>query len=123
MNNAKQGFPDIFLWGGASAANQIEGGFKEGNKGINTIDIMTGASKNTPKKITPVLKEDYYYPSHVAVDFYHRYKEDIALFAEMGFKIFRMSIDWTRIFPNGNDSTSNEEGLKFYEDVFNELKK
>lgn len=123
MNNAKQGFPDGFLWGGASAANQIEGGFNEGNKGINTIDIMTGASKSTPKKITPVLKDDYYYPSHVAVDFYHRYKDDIALFAEMGFKVFRMSIDWTRIFPNGNDSQPNEEGLKFYEDVFIELKK
>mgnify|MGYP004521119347 CR=1 FL=1 len=75
-----------------------------------------------PKKLHRYYNDNYYYPSHVAIDFYHHYKDDIALFAEMGFKVFRMSIDWTRIFLSGNDLKPNEEGLRFYEDVFNELK-
>ena len=116
-------FPNGFLWGGATAANQFEGGFREGGKGLSTSDVLTGGTHTIPRRITPELEEKTYYPSHVAIDFYHRYKEDIALFAEMGFKTFRMSINWTRIFPNGDELEPNEEGLKFYEDVFKELKK
>ena len=116
-------FPKEFLWGGATAANQFEGGYKEGGKGLSTSDVLTGGTHTIPRRITPELEEGTYYPSHVAIDFYHRYKEDIALFAEMGFKTFRMSINWTRIFPNGDELEPNEEGLKFYEDVFKELKK
>src|SRR5699024_10090847 len=66
---------------------------------------------------------DAYYPSHEATDFYHHYKEDIALFAEMGFKCYRFSIAWSRIFPNGDEETPNEEGLKFYDAVLDELEK
>ena len=117
------GFPIGFLWGGATAANQFEGGYREGGKGLSTSDVLTGGTHTLPRRITPELEEGTYYPSHVAIDFYHRYKEDIALFAEMGFKTFRMSINWTRIFPNGDELEPNEEGLKFYDDVFKELKK
>lgn len=123
MENIFKKFPEGFLWGGATAANQFEGGYKEGGKGLSTSDVMTGGTHTTPRRITPVLEEGTYYPSHEAIDFYHRYKEDIKLFADMGFKVFRMSIAWTRIFPNGDDAEPSEEGLKFYEDVFTELKK
>jgi 6-phospho-beta-glucosidase len=112
-----------FLWGGATAANQFEGGWKEGGKGPSTADMMTGGTHTTPRRITPELEEGTYYPSHQAIDFYHRYKEDIKMFAEMGFKTFRMSLNWTRIFPNGDELVPNEEGLKFYDDVFDELLK
>lgn len=121
MSNIK--FPENFLWGGATAANQFEGGYREGGKGLSTADVMTGGTHTQARRITPILEEGTYYPSHEAIDFYHRYKEDIALFAEMGFKTFRMSINWTRIFPNGYELEPNEEGLKFYDDVFAELKK
>ena len=121
MSNIK--FPENFLWGGATAANQFEGGYREDGKGLSTSDVMTGGTHTTARRITPELEEGTYYPSHEAIDFYHRYKEDIALFAEMGFKTFRMSINWTRIFPNGDELEANEEGLKFYDDVFAELKK
>ena len=123
MNNTDVKFPKGFLWGGATAANQFEGGYREGGKGLSTSDMLTGGTYNSARRITTELEEGTYYPSHEAIDFYHRYKEDIALFAEMGFKTFRMSINWTRIFPNGDELEPNEEGLKFYDDVFNELKK
>ncbi|GIM30230.1 beta-glucosidase [Clostridium polyendosporum] len=112
-----------FLWGGATAANQFEGGWNEGGKGPSTADMMTGGTHTTPRRITPILEEGTYYPSHQAIDFYHNYKEDIKMFGEMGFKTFRMSINWTRIFPNGDELEPNEEGLKFYDDVFDELLK
>ncbi|MBS5951109.1 MAG: glycoside hydrolase family 1 protein [Clostridium sp.] len=115
--------PKNFLWGGATAANQFEGGYREGGKGLSTADVMTGGTHTTPRRITPKLEEGTYYPSHEAIDFYHNYKEDIRLFAEMGFNVFRMSINWTRIFPNGDELEPNEEGLKFYDNVFAELKK
>lgn len=121
MNDIR--FPKNFLWGGATAANQFEGGYREGGKGLSTADVMTGGTHTQARRITPEIEEGTYYPSHEAIDFYHRYKEDIKLFAEMGFKTFRMSINWTRIFPNGDDLEPNEEGLKFYDDVFAELKK
>ena len=114
-------FPKGFYWGGATAANQLEGGWQEGGKGISCPDICTGGTATTSKRITPVLEEGTFYPSHDAIDHYHRFKEDIALFAEMGFKMYRFSIAWTRIFPNGDESEPNEAGLKFYDDVFDEL--
>ena len=142
------GFSKHFLWGGATAANQFEGGFECGGRGPATSDIMTDGSGDRKRKLTLKLSNgtekifdrmaegetipkgckgyydrECYYPSHRAVDFYHRYKEDIALLAEMGFKAFRMSISWTRIFPKGTEDVPNEAGLKFYEDVFHELKK
>ncbi|UFU00680.1 6-phospho-beta-glucosidase [Radiobacillus kanasensis] len=120
-------FPENFLWGGATAANQIEGAYLEDGKGLTTVDLMP-IGKNRFNVLLGNVdslepKSDEFYPSHEAIDFYHRYKEDIALFAEMGFKSFRMSIAWTRIFPNGDDETPNEKGLQFYDDVFDELLK
>ncbi len=117
------GFPKGFLWGGATAANQMEGGYLEGGKGLSCADMLKGGNVSTPRMFSPVIEEGVYYPSHQAIDFYHHYKQDIALFGEMGFKTFRMSINWSRIFPNGDDEVPNEEGLKFYDNVFNECKK
>jgi 6-phospho-beta-glucosidase len=116
-------FKDDFLWGGAVAANQCEGAWNIDGKGISCADICTGGSHKKAKRITPELEKDTFYPSHEAIDFYHRYKEDIALFAEMGFKVFRFSIAWTRIFPTGEEEKANEKGLKFYEDVIDECLK
>lgn len=112
-----------FLWGGAVAAHQLEGGWQEGGKGISVADVMTAGSVDTKRQITDGVIEGLNYPNHEAIDFYHRYKGDIALFAEMGFKCFRTSIAWTRIFPNGDEETPNEEGLKFYDDLFDECLK
>lgn len=116
-------FKEDFLWGGATAANQYEGGWNEGGKGPSVADMCTNGSRTTPKRITAEFEEGAIYPSHEATDFYHHYKEDIALFAEMGFKTFRMSIAWTRIFPTGMEETPNEEGLKFYDAVFDECRR
>ncbi|PXX75948.1 glycoside hydrolase family 1 protein [Dielma fastidiosa] len=115
--------PKEFLWGGATAANQCEGAYLEGGKKMNVTDIITSGKHNVPRRITPKLESDAWYPNHTAIDFYHHYKEDIALFAEMGFKSYRMSIAWTRIFPNGDDKLPNEEGLQFYDEVFDECHK
>lgn len=112
-----------FLWGGAMAANQFEGAWNVDGKGPSTSDMCTNGTHQTPKRITRELEEGTLYPSHEAIDFYHHYKEDIALFAEMGFKVFRLSIAWTRIFPTGMETEPNEAGLKFYDDVFDECKK
>lgn len=112
-----------FLWGGASAANQYEGGYNEGGKGLACADLISGGSHTTSRKITAKIEEELLYPSHEATDFYHHYQEDIALFAEAGFRAFRMSINWTRIFPKGNDAEPNEEGLAFYDRVFDECRK
>ncbi|MDU4912890.1 family 1 glycosylhydrolase, partial [Clostridium baratii] len=114
------GFSKDFLWGGATAANQFEGGWDLDGKGISTSDMLTSGTHTIPRKITRETIDGLNYPSHEAIDFYHRYKDDIRLFAEMGFKVFRMSIAWTRIFPNGDDKEPNEAGLKFYDDVFDE---
>lgn len=118
-----KGFRKDFLWGGAVAANQIEGGWNEGGKGVSTADVITVGSHSVSREITDGVLEGYDYPSHEAVDFYHRYKEDIALFAEMGFKCFRTSIAWSRIFPLGDEREPNEEGLQLYDDLFDELLK
>lgn len=139
-------FPENFLWGGATAANQFEGGFAEGGKGVNSSDCTTRGSRtklrtvtyktsdgviheepmfglNAPEDAVFGCFEGYDYPSHQGIDFYHHYKEDIALFGEMGFKTFRLSINWARIFPTGMEETPNEEGLKFYDNVFDECLK
>lgn len=115
--------PENFLWGGATAANQYEGAFDMDGKGLSIADVERGSVKGVPRTIDETVKEGVFYPSHTATDFYHHYKEDIALFAEMGFKCYRMSIAWTRIFPNGDDAKPNEAGLQFYDSVFDELHK
>lgn len=112
-----------FLWGGAVAAHQVEGGYNKGGKGISIADVMTAGTHTVPRKITDGVIEGLNYPNHEAINFYKNYKEDIRLFAEMGYKCFRTSIAWTRIFPKGDESTPNEDGLKFYDDLFDELLK
>lgn len=116
-------FPENFLWGGAVAANQLEGAWREGGKGISMADCCTAGDVNTPRRISYELSDKEYYPNHSGIDFYHRYKEDIALFAEMGFKVFRFSIAWTRIFPTGIELEPNENGLQFYDNVIDECLK
>ena len=115
--------PKDFLWGGAVAAHQVEGGWNKGGEGPSICDVLTGGAHGVPREITQQVEPGKYYPNHEAVDFYSHYKEDIKLFAEMGFKCFRTSIAWTRIFPQGDESQPNEEGLKFYDDMFDELLK
>lgn len=109
-----------FLWGGAVAAHQLEGGWQEGGKGVSVADVMTVGAHGVAREITDGVLPGKHYPNHEAIDFYHHYKEDIALFAEMGFKCFRTSIAWTRIFPLGDELEPNEEGLLFYDDMFDE---
>ena len=116
-------FKDGFLWGGATAANQCEGAWNIYGKGPSTADVMTAGDTKTPRRITDTVLEGENYPSHTAIDHYGHFKEDIALFAEMGFKCYRMSINWSRIFPNGDDEVPNEIGLKHYDDVFDECRK
>ena len=111
-----------FLWGGAVAAHQVEGGFNEGGKGPNVSDMMTVGSATTRRRITKTIEPDEFYPNHTAIDFYHHYKEDIALLKEMGFKIFRLSISWSRIYPTGEEAEPNQAGLDFYRNVFTELR-
>ena len=115
------GFKKGFLWGGATAANQVEGGIFEDGRGLANVDLMPHGSDRyaigTGEKWIDRI-DDHYFPSHQAVDFYHHYKEDIALMGEMGFKTFRLSIAWTRIFPNGNEEKPNEVGLKYQEKLY-----
>ena len=112
-----------FLWGGATAANQFEGAWDVDGKGPSVSDMCTNGTHTTPKRITRSIEPGTLYPSHEAIDFYHHYEEDIALFAEMGFKCFRLSINWTRIFPTGMEEAPNEKGLEFYDKVFDCCKK
>lgn len=116
-------FRSDFLWGGAVAANQLEGAWDADGKGPSTSDMCTNGTKDAPKRITTVIEPGTLYPSHEAIDFYHHYKEDIRLFSEMGFKTFRFSIAWTRIFPTGEEQTPNEAGLAFYDNVIDECLK
>lgn len=116
-------FPDGFLWGGATSAHQYEGGITDGTRGLSVPDMMSGGSRTKPRYITDTILSECYYPSHQAVDFYHRYKEDIALYGEMGFKVFRMSINWARLFPTGEEDSPSREGIEFYHNVFAECKK
>lgn len=117
------GLKENFLWGGATAANQCEGAWDVDGKGVSVSDICTGGKFGQSKRITPMLEEGTFYPSHEAIQHYYRFKEDIALFAEMGFKCYRFSINWTRIFPNGDEKEPNEAGLKHYEEVIDECLK
>lgn len=119
-------FPDGFLWGGAVAANQCEGAYLEDGKELNVSDVSKGLLKDPAMKWdgakwVPDLTGSF--PTHEAIDFYHHYKEDLALMGEMGFKAFRTSISWGRIFPNGDDAEPNEKGLQFYDDLFDEMHK
>lgn len=120
-------FQDDFLWGGAVAANQCEGAFDVDGKGLSPVDVLPDVHHGRWDALmnpTKALETDYgFYPSHESIDFYHRYKEDLALMAEMGFKTFRTSICWARIFPNGDETEPNEAGLKFYDDLFNECQR
>lgn len=135
-NMVKSYFPEGFLWGGAIAANQAEGAWNVDGKGISVADV----AKYKPnisvedyksqwhvglKDIEEALKSDdtVYYPKRRGIDFYHHYKEDLALFGEMGYKTLRVSIAWTRIFPNGNEETPNQAGLDFYRSMFEEMRK
>ncbi|KRV46055.1 aryl-phospho-beta-D-glucosidase [Bacillus sp. TH007] len=113
--------PKDFLWGGALAAHQFEGGWNAAGKGPSVVDVMTAGAHGVPRQITETIEEGTFYPNHEAIDFYHRYKEDIAMFAEMGLKCLRTSIGWSRIFPKGDEDEPNEAGLQFYDDVFDEL--
>lgn len=119
----KQIFSKDFLWGGAVAAHQVEGGWDQGGKGVSIADVLSGGAHGVERVMTDGVLEGYRYPNHEAVDFYSHYKKDIALFAEMGFKCFRTSIAWTRIFPKGDEQQPNEAGLQFYDDMFDELLK
>ena len=139
------GFRKDMYWGGAVAANQCEGAWNVGGRGPAMTDVTTGGTRYVPRYVTYIdadgnpgkvengLKipegakyaclDEFYYPNHDGNDFYHRYKEDIALYAEMGFNMFRMSISWSRLFPHGDDEQPNREGIEFYRAVFEELHK
>lgn len=129
-------FPKGFFWGGAVAANQVEGAWKEGGKGPSVADIASYKPDVDVKNYAAHMAmsdevidaamadpDDTYYPKRRGIDFYHRYKEDLALFAEMGFTMVRVSIAWSRIFPTGDELEPNEAGLKFYEDLFTEMRR
>lgn len=120
-------FPQGFLWGGALAANQAEGAHLEGGKGLTTVDMIPHGANRMAVKLGQeqrfTLRDDEFYPSHGAIDFYHRYKEDIALMAEMGFTVFRTSIAWSRLYPKGDEAEPNPEGIAFYRALFEECRK
>ena len=145
----KKTVPDEFLWGGATASFQYEGGYLEGGRGLSTHDFETAGSVEQPRCNTyrlpdgtvgrarssfidpedlpdgaePCLLDDCYYPSHRAVDGYHRWREDLKLLADMGCNVYRFSISWSRIYPTGDEETPNEAGLKFYEDMIDEMRR
>ena len=120
-------FSDDFLWGGATAANQCEGGYSKGNRGLANVDVIPYGPDRFPVMTgeMPMLSfdDEHFYPAKDAINMFEHYKEDIALFAEMGFKCYRFSLAWTRIFPNGDEEKPNEEGLRFYEDLVDECLK
>ncbi|KRM05300.1 6-phospho-beta-glucosidase [Liquorilactobacillus ghanensis DSM 18630] len=126
--NVPSGFPRGFLWGGATAANQVEGAWNIAGKGISTAEVVKRSTNRkdftmnqiTKQSLTAAINDSSTttYPKRRGVDFYHHYKEDIKLFAEMGFKAYRLSIAWTRIFPNGDEAEPNEQGLLFYDHAF-----
>lgn len=118
-------FKENFLWGGATAANQLEGGYDQGGKGLSIADALPGGKERfkiiaSPDFSWEIEEDKYVYPNHRGIDHYHRFKEDIALFAEMGFKCYRFSIAWSRIFPQGDELTPNEDGLRFYDALIQE---
>ena len=132
MKTMPTGFPKDFMWGGAIAANQAEGAWREGGKGICVADILKVQDKGDLKKksnkettlkdIDAALSDTQgIYPKRYGIDFYHTYKEDLKSLAGTGMNAFRTSINWARIFPNGDDEQPNEEGLRFYEDLIDEI--
>ena len=114
-------FTNDFLWGGSIAAHQCEGAWQEDGKGPAIMDYVTKGSNKEPRVITEIIDPTLDYPSHLGIDFYHHYQEDIQLFKEMGFTALRISIDWSRIFPKGDEQEPNQSGLDFYEKVIDEL--
>ncbi len=118
-----KGFPKNFLWGGAIAANQAEGAWNEDGKGLNITDVIGAGSHIDRRQIIYPIQQDVFYPNHDGVDHYHRYKEDIELMAKAGFKCFRFSIQWSRIYPHGDDDLPNQKGIEHYRDVIKECKK
>ena len=115
--------PKNFLWGGAVAAHQLEGAWDADGRGPSVSDVLTAGAVGVPRRITDGVIPGEKYPNHTGIDFYHTYKDDIKLFAELGFKCFRTSISWSRIFPKGDETEPNEAGLQFYDDLFDELLK
>lgn len=139
--------PKEFLWGGATADFQFDGGCREGGRGLSTHDFETDGSVEHPRCITyrmpdgsiglarssffnpeslpdgaePCLDAQYYYPSHKAVDHYHHWKEDLRLLSEMGCNVYRFSICWSRIFPTGEETEPNQAGLDFYDALIDEM--
>ena len=113
----KHGFPDNFLWGGAIAANQAEGAWNEGGKGLSVPDVdwhnphlVRGGKRDADSEMTSTrlnellaIEEDWQFPKRSGIDFYHTYKDDLALMKQLGLKAFRTSINWARIYPNGDD--------------------
>ncbi|MCF0105351.1 MAG: glycoside hydrolase family 1 protein, partial [Holdemanella sp.] len=137
-------FPNEFLWGGALSANQIEGAYRKAGKGLNTADVTTLGSRETKRSVTyeknnekfslPRSKlnvdnatfkclDNYYYPSKNAIDFYHTYKEDIQLLSQLEIRSLRLSINWSRLYPCGDESIPNKAGIEFYHKIFDELLK
>ena len=131
----KHGFPDDFLWGGAIAANQAEGAWQEGGKGLSVPDVDwhnphlgRGGKRDADSEMTSTrlnellaIREDWQFPKRSGIDFYHTYKDDLALMKQLGLKAFRTSINWARIYPNGDDEQPNEEGLQFYDDLIDTI--
>lgn len=122
MNHAndtkRSPFPDSFLWGGATAATQCEGAWNKDGKGPTILDHCTNGSKTSPRRVTIDIEPDAFYPSHEGCRQYDHYEEDIELLAGMGFKTYRMSINWARIFPNGDDPEPNRAGINYYKRLF-----
>lgn len=120
-------FRQDFLWGGATAANQCEGAFDKDGRGLANVDLIPRGEDRFPimmgEKKHFEFDDEHFYPAKTGIDMYHRYKEDIALFAEMGFKTYRLSLAWSRLFPKGDEEEANEAGLRFYENIFLECKK
>lgn len=112
-----------FLWGGSIASHQCEGAYNEDGKGLGIMDLVTVGSVSKPREFHDEIQQGVVYPSHYGIDFYHRYKEDIAFFKEAGFTALRISIDWSRIYPNGDEEEPNRAGIEHYRDVIMELKR
>lgn len=135
MDSLKTTFPKDFLWGGAVAASQVDGAYKEDGKGLDTQDmryfnadlsheerVNRKNSRLNTERFQKALTDpdDSHYPFRRGIDFYHRYHDDLALFQEMGMKVFRTSINWARIYPNGDDAEPNEAGIRYYKKLFTE---
>lgn len=138
-------FPEHFIWGGASSAAGTEGGYRAGGRGLSLQDYLTAGDARSPRKATwkdkfgnshasPSLNfslpagaeyclfDEYYYPSHNAVNFFEHWKEDLDLLQKLGLKMYRISISWSRLFPTGREEEPSEEGIEFYRQIFTELR-